>query len=36
MIQEVLSAIWSIGPQYNRDHLDFVTSLLKIENAYID
>lgn len=36
MIEEVLSAIWSIGTQYNREHLDLVTRMLRIENAYIE
>lgn len=36
MIEEVLNAIWSIGSQYNREHLDLVAQFLRIENAHID
>jgi hypothetical protein len=36
MIEEVLNAIWSIGSQYNREHLDLVAQFLRTENAHID
>jgi ubiquitin carboxyl-terminal hydrolase 34 len=36
MIEEALSAIWSIGTQYSREHLDLVLHLLRAKNININ
>lgn len=36
MMRISLDAVYSIGTQYNRDHLDFVKALLKTENRHIE
>jgi ubiquitin carboxyl-terminal hydrolase 34 len=36
MMRLSLEAVYSIGTQYNRDHLDFVKSMLKTENRHIE